>query len=1062
MSNNKRPRDEAAIESLRSILSDVSTDVLQHLLDRSNNNVEVAVNLYFTEPQLQQSPAPPTVDDNLSLPPDTNQPNDSSYYLGDLVITGWSLYKGKSPVKEGDAITITRDITMTGKKNAHKIVRFAANGRELGRLPRDTANYMAILLDQQLCRFEGTIVWCPPTLQIGEDMILMIQCHLLPSALHSLDTPTLQQQQQQQQQATKRFKQRHQNVNASDIPVLRKLALLQLFRQLGLRPVRSAIQRMNVIGDDDSRDLLLQTIATKESEDKSSKPAASDSMMEEGDEEEEKEVTDDQLDTIYEKAQVFDSQIKPAIQPPTMVLELKEYQKRALAWMVAKEVSKYDGEDIDMRSMHPLWEEYLFPGDAQRFFYFNPYSGELSLEFPEANKQERGGILADEMGLGKTIEILSLIHTNRYTHEPALSSFISNNHHKRSPTTLIVCPMSLLAQWRDEILRGSKPGTITVELFYGDDRSHHASSHRLCAWDGTAPDVLITTYGVLISEWTKTRDTAVYNSPLFGLEFWRIVLDEAHHIKNRQSKASLACRDVNAARRWAVTGTPIQNKLDDLFSLVRFLRHEPWANHTFWKSFITTPFEKKDPRALTAVQTVLEPIVLRRTKAMRDSRGDPMVPLPLKTTNVQYLSFSREEQDIYDAIYNDSQIKFSYFCEAGKVGKNYASIFQLLTRLRQICCHPYLALQSKEALKEEIKESNGRGISLETLIASKSLEDLSQGTFSSESNNSSYGLNVLQNMLALEQRGLSRSSSSLMSQKSTTSMSIDAPDTNTQEQSLPMDNECPICFETVDTMIGMPCMHFACRPCVMDYFQKKEDEGLPGECLICRHGPIAQSELLEFVQQKLGEEEGSSNQDFSATDHHLVESKKSNAIRFEIQRVVGGFKPSTKMTALLEHLKQNLQENLKTVVFSQFTGFLDLIEEGLNHESIGFVRLDGTQAQAQREKVLKEFAEPEGVSVLLISLRAGGVGLNLTCANRVIMMDPWWNFAVESQAIDRVHRLGQTKEVIVTRFIMRDTVEERILEIQNRKHVLVNELYMSRDENKNRKLDDLQLLFSKK
>jgi DNA repair protein RAD5 len=418
------------------------------------------------------------------------------------------------------------------------------------------------------------------------------------------------------------------------------------------------------------------------------------------------------------------------------------------------------------------------------------------------------------MGLGKTIEILSLIHTNRFnkdTDEPPTLLYSQGkygiNHKKmirKSPTTLIVCPMSLLAQWRDEIIRGSNPGTITVDIFY-DDKRNNVSTQKLCSWTGSAPDVLITTYGVLMSEWTKVQANSTCESPLFNVEYWRVVLDEAHQIKNRTTKTSQACRDVHAKRRWAVTGTPIQNKLDDLYSLVRFLRHEPWANHTFWRTFITVPFEKQDPRALTAVQTVLEPIVLRRTKAMRDGSGQPMVPLPSKNIDIEYLSFSAEEQDIYDAIYNDSQIKFSYFCQAGKLGQNYASIFQLLTRLRQICCHPYLALQNKEK-NEEVKAEGGKRIRLEDLIANHSSSNGTSGNtqdIPSSEGNSSYGLNILQNMLALQMGSM--------------------PDTDTTRSESPMEyaDECPICFETPDTMIAMPCMHMACRPCVMDYFQVK-------------------------------------------------------------------------------------------------------------------------------------------------------------------------------------------------------------------------------------------------
>lgn len=416
------------------------------------------------------------------------------------------------------------------------------------------------------------------------------------------------------------------------------------------------------------------------------------------------------------------------------------------------------------------------------------------------------------MGLGKTIEILSLIHTNRFnkiTDTPPNPLFTSEcvgkstkKTIKKSPTTLIVCPMSLLAQWRDEIVRGSKPGTITVEVFYGDERSH-GTIEKMCQWNGNAPDVLITTYGVVMSDWSKVQSNSTHASPLFGVEFWRVVLDEAHQIKNKTTKTSQACRDIKSKRRWAVTGTPIQNKLDDLYSLVRFLKHEPWANHTFWRTFITIPFEKQDPRALTAVQSVLEPIVLRRTKAMRDGKGQPMVPLPPKTINIEYLSFSPEEQDIYDAIYSDSQIKFSYFCQAGKVGNNYASIFQLLTRLRQICCHPYLALKSK-GNDGEVKSEGGKGILLEDLIAKLNTTKASS-IQNSAPESGSYGLNVLQNMLDL--------------QKGSTQDATDTQTDSSMDAISTINDECPICFETPETLIAMPCMHMACRICVMDYFQ---------------------------------------------------------------------------------------------------------------------------------------------------------------------------------------------------------------------------------------------------
>jgi DNA repair protein RAD5 len=216
--------------------------------------------------------------------------------------------KGTSPVKEGDTITIVRDNVYN---SSNKIVRFAVNNREVGRLPREVASYISTLLDLKLCVFEGTLVWCPPILKIGEDMILTIKCYILPNAIHTNSFLA---------SVTPQAKKRSFDRSIQDPSILRKLALIQMFRNLGMRPVRSSIQRMNV-GGENSWDMILQSVTRKVEEQEDDEAVDPNS-------EEKKEVSDGQLDTIYEKAQVFDSQIKPMDQPITMSLELKEYQKR--------------------------------------------------------------------------------------------------------------------------------------------------------------------------------------------------------------------------------------------------------------------------------------------------------------------------------------------------------------------------------------------------------------------------------------------------------------------------------------------------------------------------------------------------------------------------------------------------------------------------------------------------------------------------------------------------------------------------------------------------------------
>jgi superfamily II DNA or RNA helicase len=143
---------------------------------------------------------------------------------------------------------------------------------------------------------------------------------------------------------------------------------------------------------------------------------------------------------------------------------------------------------------------------------------------------------------------------------------------------------------------------------------------------------------------------------------------------------------------------------------------------------------------------------------------------------------------------------------------------------------------------------------------------------------------------------------------------------------------------------------------------------------------------------------------------------------------------SAKLEALLERLETAAADGHKALVFSQWTSLLDLVEPGLRAAGVPFTRLDGSTRD--RAGVVTAFSAPDGPPVLLISLRAGGTGLNLTQADHVFLLDPWWNPAVEDQAADRAHRIGQTRPVLVHRLVARDTVEEGILALQARKRAL--------------------------
>jgi SNF2 family DNA or RNA helicase len=143
---------------------------------------------------------------------------------------------------------------------------------------------------------------------------------------------------------------------------------------------------------------------------------------------------------------------------------------------------------------------------------------------------------------------------------------------------------------------------------------------------------------------------------------------------------------------------------------------------------------------------------------------------------------------------------------------------------------------------------------------------------------------------------------------------------------------------------------------------------------------------------------------------------------------------SSKLEVLLESLEEAVAEGHRALVFSQWTSLLDRVEPVLHAAGIAFSRLDGSTRD--RAGVVDGFQRPDGPPVLLISLRAGGTGLNLTAADTVFLLDPWWNPAVEDQAADRAHRIGQDRPVLVYRLVARDTVEERILDLQTRKREL--------------------------
>ncbi|KAK0637382.1 RAD5-like protein [Bombardia bombarda] len=1047
----------------------VAPDVLTIIQENCGNNIERAVNMYLdgTWKRLKKKKSPVsarrpqissyTLDnmatgapENTAQPRTLERPIPDSRYIGAFGVEGWSTRSGLNLLKHGDIVKIERQkiqpprraplkgqpvqrISAAAAKRIDVIVRFTdTSGSEIGRLSKDAAEWVSTLMDQKICKFEGTCVYAPERLRSNDTVFLQLRCSLLKSAFFGRGF-------QLADNRTTGLFEESETTEEKDLR-LRQVALVRLFQEINLVP-----SRVNDAAAKSHRRGLLEAAELAEKKEKEKSRVAdkdingSSSLSDEN--EEGQELEQDQLDALYKKAQSFDFSTPEAEPVDTFAMTLRPYQKQALHWMMSKEKNQRN-EDREV-SMHPLWEEYTWPTKDyddkdtlqvrdQPSFYVNPYSGDLSLEFPRQEQQCLGGILADEMGLGKTIQMLSLIHSHRsevaLRARQASSPVTSVNRLPRLPavsgragavdapcTTLVIAPMSLLAQWQSEAENASKEGTIKSMVYYGSEKNTDLLTLCCEANAANAPDVIITSYGVVLSEFnqlaSKNSDRAVSRG-IFSLNFFRVILDEAHNIKNRRAKTSRACYEIAAEHRWVLTGTPIVNRLEDLFSLVRFLKVEPWNNFSFWRTFITVPFESKDfMRALDVVQTVLEPLVMRRTKDMKTPDGEPLVALPPKQVEIVNIELSKAERAVYDYVFTRAKRTFQANVEAGTVLKAYTSIFAQILRLRQSCCHPTLVRkQDVVADEEEASAAADAAAGLADDMDLHSLIERFTATTDDAADVNAFGAHVLGQI---------------------------------RDEAV---NECPICAEEpmIDqTVTG--CWHSACKNCLLDYIKHQTDRHEIPRCFQCR-GVINERDLFEVVRH----------------DDDPQSAILGQEARISLQRL-GANNSSAKIVSLIKHLRDLRRDNptMKSVVFSQFTSFLSLIEPALTRANMHFLRLDGSMAQKARAAVLEEFKESRKFTILLLSLKAGGVGLNLTSGKRVFMMDPWWSFAVEAQAIDRVHRMGQDEEVKVYRFIVKNSVEERMLKIQDRKKFIATSLGMMSDEEKKMaRIEDIKELLS--
>uniref|UniRef100_A0A8C4GQX6 Transcription termination factor 2 n=1 Tax=Dicentrarchus labrax TaxID=13489 RepID=A0A8C4GQX6_DICLA len=568
-----------------------------------------------------------------------------------------------------------------------------------------------------------------------------------------------------------------------------------------------------------------------------------------------------------------------------------------------------------------------------------------------------GGILADDMGLGKTLTMIALILAKKIKakeedekkEEKKAESWISKSDSLLvvSKGTLIICPASLVHHWKREIDRHVKTSKLTVYLYHGPNREK--SAKVLADYD-----VVVTTYSLVSKEIPvqkeeaekpskDTDDVPPRSGPLRRVAWARVILDEAHNIKNPKVQTSMAVCQLRAQARWAVTGTPIQNNLLDMYSLLKFLRCSPFDEYKLWKAQV----DNGSKRGRERLNILTRNLLLRRTKDQKDSTGKPLVSLPDRTCEVHRLKLSKDEQAVYDVVFAQSSVAIlvsqKCVCLSSPVAQEFGMsqadpivsssqqpqqasstvhILSLLLRLRQCCCHISLL---KKTLDSSELEGDGIVLSLEEQLNALSLSS---------------------------------------------SPSPSGPD--------PKDT-------------------------------------------VALNGTRFPSKLFEETSE------------------------------------------STKISAIVSELKAIRQksDDQKSVIVSQWTSMLHIVAVHLRQMGLSYGVIDGTVNPKRRMDLVEEFnINPKGPQVMLVSLCAGGVGLNLIGGNHLFLMDMHWNPALEDQACDRIYRVGQTKDVTIHRFECEGTVEEKISTLQAKKKELAQNVLSGTGSTFSKlSLADLRIIF---
>jgi SNF2 family DNA or RNA helicase len=494
-------------------------------------------------------------------------------------------------------------------------------------------------------------------------------------------------------------------------------------------------------------------------------------------------------------------------------------------------------------------------------------------------------------------------------------------------------------------------------------------------------NVVLTTYHTLSADWKAWK--AGKDSVLFSVCWRRVILDEAHIIRNLKSRMSRSVCEIDAQSRWAVTGTPVQNHLSDLAALLKFVRVFPYDDPRRFETDISRLWKSgEDELAVKRLKYLSRCLVLRRAKSTID--------LPARHDKNCPVDFSPAERVLYEGIREQTITKLDDVLRGeteAPTSATYVNFLQQIESMRLVCNLGLYYHKRHDGLAAQWA-SEWAGAAQEAFNVHREMNNLNCSQCSTALDLTDVAFD---DSLYLEPPQFSR------------------------------------------------CLKYACPDCTY----RLRETGLK---MVCGHTPRCPVASISLTDSAF------SNSVFGSV---------SNAVPQQMQLLPSGLPSKIEVliadiNALPTDTKWQVIQSahnsmgvlltyVHSIVFSTWRLTLDLVESGLNQANIRSVRFDGKVPQAQRQSVLTQFKTDPNIRIMLLTLSCGAVGLTLTEASRAYLMEPHWNPTIEEQALARIHRIGQLKEVTTIRFYIRDSFEETVMEVQEKKRNLAGVLLSGHD-----------------